>query len=118
MPDFLGYLVGVPLFLIYFLTALVLTLVYLLIYTKITPHNEIALIKDNKPAAAIAMAGSLLGFVIPLASAIANSQNLIDMSLWGGVALIIQVLTFFVLRIFFRRFLSVLPTTSWRQAFG
>ena len=101
MPDFFDYLVGVPLFAVYFLTALLMTFVYVLIYTKITPHNEITLIKDNKPAAAIAMVGSLLGFVIPLASAIANSQNLLDMVLWGSIALIVQVLTFFFLRIFF-----------------
>ncbi len=95
------YLAGIPLFLAYFFTALALTAVYVFIYTKITPHDEIALIKENKPAASTAMAGSLLGFVIPLGSVIANSQDLMDMVLWGAVALIVQVCTFFFLRLFF-----------------
>jgi putative membrane protein len=36
-----------------------------------------------------------LGFVIPLAHAIALSVNLADMALWGLIALIVQLLVFF-----------------------
>ena len=93
------YLAGVPLFLGYFATALVLTGIYTFIYTLLTPHDEMALIKENKPAASVAFAGSLIGFVLPLASVIENSINLTDMALWGFVALIVQALTFFAVRI-------------------
>ena len=92
------YLAGVPLFLAYFATALVLTGIYTLVYTRLTPHDEMALIKENKPAASVAFAGSLIGFVLPLASVIENSINLTDMALWGFVALVIQALTFFAVR--------------------
>ena len=101
MLSFSDYLAGFPLFLAYFFTALALTVAYVFIYTKITPHNEIALIKENKPSASVAMAGSLLGFVTPLASAIANSQDLMDMLLWGVVAFMVQISAFFFLRLFF-----------------
>ena len=94
------YLAGLPLFLAYFAIALVFTGVYAVVYTKLTPHDEIALIKENKPAASIAFGGSLIGFVLPLASVIENSINLADMALWGLVALIVQALTFFGLRLF------------------
>lgn len=94
------YLSAVPLFLEYFAIALVLTGVYIFIYTKLTPHNEMALIKENKPAASVAFGGSLIGFVLPLASVIENAINLVDMTLWGLVALIIQALAFFGLRLF------------------
>lgn len=97
------YLAGVPLFLAYFATGLVLTGIYVLVYTKLTPHDEIALIKANAPAAAVAFAGSLIGFVLPLASVIENSVNLLDMVLWGAVALVVQLATFFGLRLFFPR---------------
>ncbi|OED42691.1 hypothetical protein ACH42_11880 [Endozoicomonas sp. (ex Bugula neritina AB1)] len=93
------YLAGVPLFLAYFATALVLTGIYTFVYTRLTPHDEMALIKENKPAAAIAFSGSLIGFVLPLSSVIENSINLIDMALWGFVALIIQAATFFSVRV-------------------
>ena len=94
------YLAGVPLFLAYFLIALVFTGIYAFVYTRLTPHDEMALIRDNKPAAAVAFAGSLIGFVLPLASVIENSVDLADMALWGTVALIVQALTFFGLRLF------------------
>ena len=94
------YLAGVPLFLAYFLIALLFTGVYAFVYTWLTPHNEMALIKENKPAAAVAFSGSLMGFVLPLASVIENSIDLADMALWGLVALIVQALAFFGLRLF------------------
>ena len=94
------YLAGVPLFLAYFLIALLFTGVYAFVYTWLTPHNEMELIKENKPAAAVAFSGSLIGFVLPLASVIENSIDLADMALWGLVALIVQALAFFGLRLF------------------
>lgn len=103
MEQITVYLGGVPAFLSYFGTAVVLTFVFAAIYTRVTPHNEIELIKENVTAAAIAFAGSLLGFVLPMASAIANSVSLIDCLLWGIVALIVQILAFLVVRLFFPR---------------
>ena len=94
------YLAGVPLFLAYFLIALLFTGIYAFVYTRLTPHDEMALIKEDKPAASVAFGGSLIGFVLPLASVIEHSINLADMALWGSVALIVQVLAFFGLRLF------------------
>ena len=47
----------------------------------------------------MAFGGALIGFSLPLSSAITNSLSLLDCALWGSIALIVQVLTFFVLRI-------------------
>jgi putative membrane protein len=80
-------------------TAVALTLVYVIIYMWVTPHDEIGLIRENNAAAAIAFGGSLLGFCLPLASAIANSASLMDCVIWGGVALVIQIAIFFVVRL-------------------
>lgn len=41
----------------------------------------------------------MLGFCLPLASAIANSASLMDCAIWGGVALVIQIAIFFVVRL-------------------
>ncbi|MRI34860.1 hypothetical protein EOPP23_17930 [Endozoicomonas sp. OPT23] len=100
MLEITEYLAGVPLFLAYFATALALSGLYILIYTTITPHKELQLIKENKSAAAIAFAGSLIGFVLPLASVIENSVDLADMAIWGAVALVVQLSAFFTLRLF------------------
>ena len=50
-------LAGLPAFLVYFCTALVSVAAYLFIYTRVTPHDEFLLIRDNNPAAAIALKG-------------------------------------------------------------
>jgi hypothetical protein len=68
-------LAGLPAFLVYFCTAIIAVVLYLLIYTRITPHNEFQLIRDNDPAAAIALGLSLLGFTLPVVSAIAHSDR-------------------------------------------
>ena len=95
----LSSLNGIPPFLAYFAVAIVLVLIFVRIYTWLTPQDELALIKANNPAAALAFGGALIGFALPLSSAITNSLSLLDCAVWGAVALIVQVLTFVVLRV-------------------
>jgi len=92
-------LVNLPWFLAFFAAAVVLTFVYVVVYTWVTPHEELKLIRENNLAAALAFAGSLIGFAMPLASAIAHSISLLDCIIWGIVALIVQLLTFVVVRL-------------------
>ena len=96
------YLAGLPAFLSYFGVSVALLIAFGFVYGKLTPHHEFDLIKANKSAGAVAFGGSLLGFVLPLLSAISNSVSLIDCILWGVVAFVIQILTFFCLRLFIR----------------
>ena len=96
------YLAGLPNFLAYFGVSVGLLLAFALVYSAITPHHEFRLIREGKNAAALAFGGSLLGFVLPLHSAISHSVNLIDCALWGGVAFVVQILTFFALRLVIR----------------
>ena len=90
---------GLVTFLSYIGTASLITLLYVVVYIWVTPHPEISLIRDNNLAAAIAFAGSLIGFCLPLANIIAGSVDLIDVALWGGIALIVQILVYFLARL-------------------
>ncbi len=92
--------VGLPAFLSYFALAVVLLLVFALIYTRLTTHDEFALIRQGKAAAAVALGGSLIAFVLPLCSAIIHSVSLLDFLIWGGIAILIQIVTFFGVRVF------------------
>jgi len=65
---------------------LVAVVAYLFVYTRITPHNEFQLIRDNDPAAAIALGLSLLGFTLPVVSAIAHAGNIVDCLIWSAIA--------------------------------
>jgi len=95
----LSSLNGIPAFLAYFALAIVLVLIFVRIYSWITPHDELALIRANNSAAALGFGGAIIGFALPLSSAITHSQSLLDCAVWGAVALIVQILTFAVLRI-------------------
>jgi putative membrane protein len=87
-------------FLTYFVPALVLVLVFGAVYSRLTPHNEFGLIKAGNSSAAIAFGGSLIGFVLPLCTAIVHAVSLLDFLIWGLIALIVQLLTFSVVRLF------------------
>jgi putative membrane protein len=86
-------------FLLFFIAAAVLTLIFVVVYTRVTRHNEVALIKQNSTAAALAFSGSLVGFALPLASTMINSVTVVEMVLWGLIALVVQVLVYLVLRL-------------------
>jgi putative membrane protein len=96
MPAYLDTLSS---FATYFGTSLALTAVFLLLYTWITPYREMALIGTGNRAAAIGLGGAGLGFVLPLASAIAHSVSLLDMVMWGVVAMVVQLLVFAFARV-------------------
>ena len=87
-----------PNFVVYFSLGGVLTALFVVLYASLTPHHDIALIRAGNSAAAIAMVGALLGFEVPLASVIAHSAALIDLVVWGIVALVVQLVGFLVAR--------------------
>lgn len=95
-------LAGIPAFLAYLGTSGALLLVFVVVYVRVTAHHEFALIKQNNAAAAVAFGAALLGFCLPLHSAVSHSVNLIDCAIWGGVALVVQVLAYFVARLAIR----------------
>jgi putative membrane protein len=99
----LSSLAGLPAFLAYFAVAVLLVLIFIRVYTWVTPHDELALIRANNPSAALAFGGALIGFALPLSSAITHSLSLLDCAVWGAVALIVQALTFVALRITIRQ---------------
>ncbi len=90
---------GLPHFLAYFAGGFVLTAAFFVIYLWITPQNELRLIRSGNGAAAVSLGGALIGFLLPLASVIVHSANARDMALWGVVALIVQVIGYFIVRL-------------------
>ena len=92
-------LAGLPAFLLYFCTGLIAIVLYLLVYTRVTPHDEFKLIRDNDPAAAIALGLSLLGFVIPVVSAITHTANLIDCMILSVLALLVTIAVYYIVKI-------------------
>ncbi|HUP29925.1 MAG TPA: DUF350 domain-containing protein [Usitatibacter sp.] len=86
-------------FLVYFGLSLVLLSVFIAIYVRVTPYREIALIREGNMAASFSLSGSLLGFIVPLASAVQHSVGIADMAIWGLIAMVVQLLTFVVVKV-------------------
>ncbi|MGY9002006.1 MAG: DUF350 domain-containing protein [Rhodospirillales bacterium] len=82
----------------FFIVAVLLTLIFTVIYWKVTSHNEFKLIKEKSIAAAVAFSGALIGFALPLVSVMLNSTNVIEMVQWAVVAMVIQIFVYFLVR--------------------
>ena len=100
-----------PDFLLDFAVATALVALYLAVYTFATAHNEFALIRRNVPSAALALGLSLVGFAIPLSSAMVFATSFLGLVLWGVVALVVQIVVYGLVRL-------VLPDLSPRIAKG
>ena len=57
----------------YFFIGVAMVIIFLFIYSKITPHNEWQLIKNNNTAAALAFSGTLFMGTAALAGGIFNA---------------------------------------------
>lgn len=85
-------------FLVAFLIAGAFTVAFKLIYQAVTPYHEGRLIKEGNTAATIALWGAVLGYVLPLASALAHTVSLMEFAAWAALAAVIQIVTFLVVR--------------------
>jgi len=87
---------GLPVFLLHFAVTLTVLALAVMVYIRITPYRELALIrKENNIAAAISLSAAVLGLALPLAFCLAGSVNIYDIALWGGIILAIQMVTYF-----------------------
>ena len=102
---------GLADFLIFFVIAVALVALYLVVYTVATAHNEFGLIRRNVISAAVALGFSLVGFALPLGSAIVHAQSVLDCFVWGLVALAVQIMAYWLVRL-------LMPDLSERIASG
>lgn len=92
-----GFIAGLFNFAIYLGTALGVCAVFIFVYTHLTPYKELELIRGGNSAAACSLGGAIIGFVLPVASVIANSVGVFDVVIWSFIAMAIQILLFVVI---------------------
>lgn len=97
-----AFISGFPEFLIQLGTALGLFVVGLSTYALLTPHKELALIRDGNASAALAFGAVVVGLAIPLGACLAHSYSVLDLVVWGIVTLLVQLITFRFTDIFLR----------------
>ncbi|MFZ3320875.1 MAG: DUF350 domain-containing protein [Usitatibacter sp.] len=104
-------------FLAYLGVSIVLLAAFVVIYIRVTPYHEVHLIREGNMAASFALSGSILGFVVPLASAIQHSANLVDMAVWGVIALVVQIGAFVVVKMLIPSVTRDIPAGNGAQGF-
>ena len=92
-------LTGIVAHLVYFAIAVVAVVVFMAVYTAVTPHHELRLIREGNTAAAVSLGGAVVGYSVPLAKAVAQSAGVSDMLLWSGVALVAQLVAYGIARL-------------------
>ncbi|MBK17793.1 MAG: hypothetical protein CMM52_03000 [Rhodospirillaceae bacterium] len=93
-PILQSFLNGFPTLLLHFSVTLAMLGAGIWIYQHITPLHEMQLIRAGNTAAATSFSGAILGLAIPLAFCMATSVGILDIVIWGVVALVIQLLAF------------------------
>jgi putative membrane protein len=89
----------------YFLSAILMVALFSWVYIKVTPYDEAKLIlEDGNEAAAYALIGAVLGFVLPVAVIIAHSVSWFDYLVWALVAATVQLAVAAVITRGLRRF--------------
>jgi len=93
---------GLPMLLLQFLLVLALLVAGIFIYMAITPFHERELLRNGNPAAATVLGGALVALAVPLAALLATTGALLDILVWGVVAVLLQLLTVAIVSHLFR----------------
>jgi putative membrane protein len=104
-------------FLVYLAVSLMLLALFTAIYIRITPYRELALIREGNMAASFSLSGALLGFIVPLASAVQHSVNLVDMAIWGVIAMVVQIAAFVAVKLLVPSITQDIPAGKGAQGF-
>ncbi len=87
---------ALPVFAAHLAVTLFILVAGVLIYQAITPHSEARLIRQNNSAASVAFSAAIVSLALPLGMCLARSVSIPDIIVWGVVALVVQLGTFFV----------------------
>lgn len=94
--DWFAFQAGATAFVIAFVAAIAFFAAFKFVYQLVTPYHERELIQQGNAAAAIALGGALIGYVLPLASALSHTVSLPEFAAWALLAGLIQILAFIV----------------------
>lgn len=98
MFDQAAFFQGAIAFLIAFGLALVFLIVFQLIYQATTPQDERKLIGEGNAAAAVTFGGAIIGFALPVASALGQTTSIAEFAAWAALAGVVQIVAALVIR--------------------
>ena len=93
-PEIQAFAIGFPTTLLRAAVAVLILFLAAALYVLLTPHKEVALIRDGNAAAAVSLGGVLVGLAAPLALSLNSSTSLIEIVIWGISTVMVQLLVF------------------------
>jgi len=87
---------GLPVLLLQFAISIVLLVIGVVIYTAVTPFRERELLRHGNVAAATVLSSAVVALAIPLAALLATARTVLDIVVWGIVAILLQLVTVLV----------------------
>jgi putative membrane protein len=103
-------------FLVYLASALLLLGGFIGLYTLILPMREWAWIKQGNLAASVVLSGAILGFSLPLAEAIRQTNTFPRMVVWAAIALAVQLAGFGLMRLMRRDAVAAIERGDMAEA--
>lgn len=101
-PEIQAFAIGFPTTLLHAAVAILILFLAAALYILLTPHKEVALIRDGNAAAAVSLGGVLVGLAAPLALSLNSSTSLIEIVVWGVSTVMVQLLVFRLVDILLR----------------
>ena len=89
-----SFLAGFPILVLHVTVTFAMLAAAVFIYIKITPYDEIKLIRDGNTAVAVSLSGAIVGLALPLAFSMASSISVWEVLVWGPVTLVMQLIAF------------------------
>ena len=104
-------------FLVYLGVSLGYLALFVALYIRVTPYREMQLIREGNMAASFSLSGSMLGFIVPLCAAVEHSVSLVDMAIWGVIAMLVQLAAFVAVKIMIPHITQDIPAGKGAQGF-
>lgn len=98
--DYYAFGYGAGHFILAFGLACLFLAIFKRVYQVSTPYDEARLIGEGNVAAAVALGGAIIGFALPLASALTQTADPLEFTLWALLAGVIQIIASLVVRRF------------------
>lgn len=65
-----------------------------LVYIRLTPYDDLALVREGNMASGISLFSIIVGLAIPLAFCLASTTTIIEVLVWGSFTVALQLLAF------------------------
>jgi putative membrane protein len=89
-------------YILYLSSTLVTLAIAVVIYVRVTPFDEFALIRSGNVAAAVALAGTLIGYAAVVYAATTHGSTLLETLVWSAISLIGQIIAFEIVQLVLR----------------